>query len=250
VIVLAAFVIVIVCTLTAAVVLRRHQPAQQLTLGIPAYGYPTMGTMWSRFATLPPSAIVVHNPASGPGEQVDVVYQLALGVVRARNVTVYGYIDTAYGTRSLDAIEEEARRFEELYQPDGIFLDQTPPHRDGFGFVRAAVLHLRALGFEVALNPGQPDIDPDYAELGDHVVNFEGRYDDYVDASFPDWLDETDAEHFWHLVYDAPDEAALDRVMQLARERHAGVLFVTDARMPNPWDRLPPYWPAQVRKLS
>lgn len=33
---------------------------------------------------------------------------------------------------------------------------------------------------------------------------------------------------------------------EAAREKHLGVVFVTDDGLPNPWDWLPPYWEKEV----
>ena len=33
-----------------------------------------------------------------------------------------------------------------------------------------------------------------------------------------------------------------------AAQRNAGVLYATDGTMPNPWDRLPPYWMASSER--
>ncbi len=53
-----------------------------MTLGVPAYGHPVAGDMWERLAQLPTDAVVILNPASGPGIAVDPAYTGA-----ARRVT-------------------------------------------------------------------------------------------------------------------------------------------------------------------
>ena len=38
--------------------------------------------------------------------------------------------------------------------------------------------------------------------------------------------------------------------LKLAVSRNAGMVFITDAKMPNPWDRLPSYWQAEVQAIK
>ena len=99
----------------------------------------------------------------------------------------------------------------------------------------------------VSLNPGQPFFDPRYLEIADHVVNFEGTYETYLAARFPDWIRGHSPNKFWHLIYEVPDVAAMRKTIELVGRNHAGLLYVTDAGGPNPWNRLPSYWEGLVR---
>ena len=100
------------------------------------------------------------------------------------------------------------------------------------------------------VNPGQPDIEPEYAELADIVINFEGPYEDYGPLRVPAWTERFPREKFWHLVHTAPDASMMREVLDEAPGRHAGIIYVTDALMPNPWDRLASYWPEQLALLD
>ena len=86
--------------------------------------------------------------------------------------------------------------------------------------------------------------------LADHVVEFEGTRGAYLA------MDAGSGEHggslatSWHLVYDVRTETDMREVVALARDRGAGLLFVTDGVMPNPWDRLPAYWHQQVSLIG
>ena len=59
-----------------------------------------------------------------------------------------------------------------------------------------------------------------------------------------------DPDKFWHLVYEVPDFTAMKEMVALARERHAGLVYLTDATMPNPWGRLPVYWDAELALMA
>jgi hypothetical protein len=213
-----------------------------MKFGIPAYAYPTDRTMWSALAALPPGSTIILDPADGPGKAMDPTYQRALAPVRERGVKILGYIDTAFGTRDVSTILEEAKAYEAWYQPDGIFLDQTPGDASFLPAFRTIIVGLRSQGYQVVLNPGQPKIAPEYVDLADHVINFEGTWASYQKFRVPRWVRTFPRDKFWHLVHETGDAATMRRAVRFALQRHAGTVYVTDATMPNPWNRLPVYW--------
>ena len=219
-------------------------------LGVPAYGYPGTG-VWERLVELPPGSVVILDPANGPGESPDPRYEFSVGAVASRGVRVFGYVDTDYGSRPADAMVEDIRRYCEWYRPEGIFLDQTPASAAASSAIVEAASRVRAAGLALAINPGQPDIHPGDAELADHVVDFEGPLELYRATRFVSpWRRRHDPDKFWHLVYEVPDGAAMRETVSLALERHAGVVHMTDGTLPNPWDRLPPYWDAELALVA
>jgi hypothetical protein len=217
--------------------------------GIPAYFYPVAGDAhWSRVSEMSPRTLIVVNPANGPGTAIDPNYVAALkGAGRSRPV-LYGYVDTAYGTRSADLVRQEAKLWRAWYAVDGIFLDQTSSGADDVDYYAGLADWLHAAGLEVAMNPGQPVLDRRYVRMADHVVTFEGPYQQYVEQRFPTSRRGAVSRKAWHLVYDVPDRRRMREVVALARSRGVGLVYVTDGSMPNPWDRLPAYW-AQEQQL-
>lgn len=218
-------------------------------LGVPAYGYPGTG-VWEQLTRLPAGSFVILDPADGPGRSVDPRYLSALAPVAERGVRVLGYVDSNYGQRPLDEMADEIRRYQHWYQPSGIFLDQTPAAASANQAIRALAASLRSQRLPLVINPGQPDIDPADASLADHVVNFEGPLGVYRRTRFPAWTQALEATKLWHLVYEVGDPAAMRRVAAMAQRRNAGILHITDARMPNPWERLPSYWDAELAHTS
>lgn len=217
-------------------------------LGMPAYEYPG-GGLWRELAALPFGSLVVVDPADGPGNAVDPTYVAAISTVRGQGVGILGYVTTDYGNRSADEMIREVASYERWYQPTGIFLDQTPRASISRKAIVTTCEYVRSRHMSIAINPGQPDIDPDDTSMCDYVVNFEGPLDDYRRAQFPSWTTQVGPEKFWHLVYDVPDRSSLRTVLASAGNR-AGVVLVTDASMPNPWGRLPAYWKDELRLLS
>ena len=215
-------------------------------VGVPAYFYPTPGSQhWTQLLTAAGGAIVIVNPADGPGATVDRVYQSVVSQLRDKGATVYGYVDSAYGNRDSATILADARRFRAWYQVGGIFLDQTAPTAAHLGYYQGLISTLHADGLEVAMNPGQPQIDRRYMDLVEHVVLFEGSYRSYLSARFASWVGDYSPSKVWHLVYNVPDTRAMARVLHLATGRNVGVVFVTNGVLPNPWNALPPYWDAE-----
>jgi hypothetical protein len=232
----------------ALVVVTGDTPAQPQTLGVPAYFYPAPNDgYWRQLTEAPRGTIVIVNPASGPGPSVDARYAAMIPVLERAGCIPYGYVDTAYGFREPDQIVAEARLWSSWYGVKAVFLDQTAPTAAHLDYYRGIVGRLHADGFEVAMNPGQPEVDPRYLDLVEHVVLFEGAYETYLAASFPAWVKDYPPARVWHLVYDVPDSAVMSNVVRLARARHAGVVYATDGVMPNPWQSLPPYWAAERR---
>jgi hypothetical protein len=218
------------------------------TLGVPAYFYPWPGSQaWKDVSRTHSPTILIMNPMNGPGVRVDSNYTAALAGLRTRGLTLYGYVDTDYGARLADTIVAEAETYRTWYRAAGIFLDQTAPTAEHLDYYGDITTRLHAAGFEVAMNPGQPAVDRRYLDLVEHVVNFEGTYGLYLTQAFPPWIDGYPPAKMWHLVYEVPSRSAMDEVLTLARRRRAGVVYVTDRSMPNPWDGLPAFWDAERR---
>jgi hypothetical protein len=51
---------------------------------------------------------------------------------------------------------------------------------------------------------------------------------------------------FAHLTYAVAGAERMTNFVQLAVQRHAGFIYVTDDGGSNPWDTLPSYWEAEV----
>ena len=215
-------------------------------VGLPAYFYPWPGgSDWWRLSELDGPLLIIANPANGPGEAVDNSYVSALADARRSGAQVLGYIDDAYGGATVDQMLGEMRRHRDWYGVDGFFLDRT--RGDSSALERCAPLSSAAhdAGLLIAVNPGQPEVDPRFLAVADHVVMFEGDLATYARTEFRAWVHLHDRARMWHLVYDVP-ATALDTVAELASQRHAGMLFATDlSAAVGPWSALPSYWPNQ-----
>jgi hypothetical protein len=220
----------------------------ELRLGIPAYGYPGTG-VWESFFALPAGCLVVMDPADGPGEAIDPRYRDAVSAAISQGLRVFGYVTADYGRRGAAAMEEEIERYREWYDCAGVFLDQTPASSSSNAEIVTAASAVRRRAMSLAINPGQAEIDPQDTEFADHVVNFEGTHSTYRTTRFPTWTHNVSSNKFWHLIYEVADVRAMRAVATAAEHANAGIVYITDATMPNPWHRVPAYWSQEQQLL-
>jgi len=224
--------------------------AESCIAGVPSYFYPwPASTWWQQFADLRPGSLIIINPASGPGEAVDARYRAVIESARGRGLVVFGYVDSDYGAIAVDRIAEEISRHRSWYSVDGIFLDQVAPDDSSLPHYTDIARRVHDEGMSVAFNAGQPDIDKGYTAVADHVVVFEGPLSTYLDCQFPRWSADIAPNRLWHLVYGVATAAEMHRVVARAAASNAGIVYVTDGILPNPWDHLPPYWDREQQLL-
>ena len=207
-------------------------------LAVPAYFHPQREAHTWALLTGRASAVglVVVNPCSGVGDGTDTTYRtLCAG---PWGPTVAGYVDTAYATRPLDEIAREADAYRRHYGVAGIFADQVTSGAAHLGYYRELAARLRETGTRrIVFNPGTVP-DAGYLEIADIVVTFEDTAEAYAR-----WRAEVPVgpAATCHLVHDAP-VGTHQEVLALAARRGATYAFVTDRRLPNPWDGLPSGW--------
>ena len=219
-----------------------------LSIGVPAYYYP--GPVWHETVAAGPAVrYLVVNPGDGPGPARDAAYVPAIAHVRP-HVRLLGYVATTWGARPVAAVLEDVRRFRDWYGITDVFLDEASTSREQLPHYRELTRAVRDGGEDVvvALNPGVPP-DEGYACLADLLLEFEGSWSTYARWSPPDWQREHPRERFWHVVHDTPARR-MRSALRHATACRAGVVYVTDRRLSNPWDGLPSYWAAEVAAVS
>ena len=225
-------------------------PGTSQRLLVPAYFYP-FGTLWQEMAdTLAAhglEAVIVANPANGPGTERDWMYGDAIEYCRAKGHTVLGYVDTNHRLRKLSDVKADVAEFYRLYPAiEGIFLDQVSNeparpvkrhYRDLYRWIKSARPDSLVVG-----NPGVPALTRwpvRGSGIADVLCVFEGAAADYLDWDPPRWVRSRDPGAFAHLVYASEDAEMTAAVAAASRARHAGWIFVTQGLVPHPWG-LPP----------
>jgi hypothetical protein len=211
-------------------------------LSVPAYFHPERDARaWALLAGRAPAVgLVVVNPCSGVGDGTDPAYAaLCSGPWQP---LIAGYVDTAYAARPLVDVVAEADTYRRRYGVGAVFADQVTSDAGHLGYYRELAARLRASGGRrIVLNPGTVP-HADYLSIADVVVTFE---DTAAAHARPQPRVPDGRAAVCHLVHDAPP-ASHHAVLARAARRGATYAFVTDRRLPNPWDGLPTGWAASA----
>ena len=201
-------------------------------LAVPAYFHPERDARaWALLACRAPAVgLVVVNPCSGVGDGTDPAYAALCSGPWRRSIA--GYVDTAYATRPLADVVAEAAAYRRRYGVGAVFADQVTSDAAHLGYYRELADRLRP--GRLVLNPGTVP-HAGYLELAGVVVTFEGTAAVHARRQ-P--RGPAGPAAVCHLVHDAPP-ATHRAVLARAARRGATYAFVTDRRLPNPWDGLP-----------
>ena len=212
---------------------RRVSPGSAAGI-VPAYFGPWANEEWELLVRLRP-AIVVINPANGPGRAPHGGYRENVDRCRAFGADVLGYVATGWLRRPIDEVADDVTNYGSWYGTSGAFFDEIP---NGSARGRLATLaRLNALTGRqrTVFNCGQP-IPLRWYRVFPEVLwgTFEGAPAQLLETSFLG-----PALRQIHLVHSVPSSATSTVVAELAR-RGVGFSCVTTDEMPNPWDVCPP----------
>ncbi len=214
------------------------QPVSTLGLGAVSYYYP--GIRWDALLLRKPRVVII-NPNSGPGQAANTAYQAQVQKAHVAGAKVLAYVWTDYGKRSVEAVQTDIQKYRSWYNIDGIFLDEASNTALMLPYYDSLCYGIRNQGLLVCLNSGVPTTE-DYAKIADYLMVSEGTAANYLAAQFrPAW--ETMpayAGKCWHAVHSCP-VGSMPAVVALAKKRGAGLLWVTDDVMTNPYDTNPTY---------
>jgi hypothetical protein len=222
------------------------QVEAEQSVAIPSYFYP--GELWQRLESAAPTVgLAIINPDNGPGRRRDAEYAAEVERARSQGIWVLGYVYTLQGARAFaNKVKKDIDRYYDWYGVDGIFVDEAPGTDECVkkGYYKTIYQYIKAKGgtAKVVLNPGT-QTNECYMEVSDILINFEDEYAQYLDWQPSGWERKYPADRFWHLVHSTA-QADMPNAVGLAKQRHAGWVYVTPDVMDNPWDSLPPedYW--------
>jgi Spherulation-specific family 4/Bacterial Ig domain len=246
----SAIVTVVVATGAFGLASTGAAVCQQLV--VPAYFYP--GQYWTEAinSSPVPHAMIMDVSGVGAGSAPDPNYVTAVQQAQARGIDVIGYVDTAYGTRSISAVETEVNNYKAWYNVTDIFFDQAASSSSYLSYYQTIsdYVRTRTAGATVILNPGvYPD--QSYMGLGDIVLAFEGTYAEYLAASVPSWVTNYPASDFAAVVFAASGTSSMTQALALASERNTANVYVTDnSSSTNPYNDLPSYWTSELSGVA
>jgi Spherulation-specific family 4 len=231
--------------------------ASKIEIVVPAYFYPSAGSDWNDLnaaaSKIPITAIM--NPFNGPGNSLDANYVAAVNSLRAAGGRVIGYVYTSYTSRPIQQVLSDIDRYDTWYNVDGIFVDEmanTGP-AERLNYYRDIYNHIKSIdpNWEVMGNPGTATIEQYLTwPTADRLMVFENVGAAYPGYSPSNWNFSYNRSTFVHLVHTEASLADMLSHLDLAVQRNAGGIYVTDDVLPNPWNRLPTYWSALVDAVA
>jgi hypothetical protein len=102
----------------------------------------------------------------------------------------------------------------------------------------------------VVSNPGIPCDDAFLKQAISDVTCVFANFEGFGAFELPAALRLYDPLRFAALSYNVNDVEVMRAVVKDAILKKIGYLYVTDGKGPNPWDRLPTYWEAEVDAVS
>ncbi|KAG2490733.1 hypothetical protein HYH03_010888 [Edaphochlamys debaryana] len=241
-------------------------PADPRGMGvmIPLYVDPEDLALIDRVAAYGSSCTVsalVSGEGTGP-PQDHVIHMAAFKRLADAGVKLYGYVHTLIAApdtavRRVADVTADIRTWFDHYGTvlTGIFVDEVeeePSNANALSYYGALADVIHARGGRVVFNPGT-QIGCRLAGLADVYVRFE--------SSAADWRSEVrdgarcdcaSSAACALLVYRQDDGSAgaLQGLVAQAEDRGFSFVYLTDDRLPNPWDALPSYWPAFMRAVT
>ncbi|XP_063900029.1 uncharacterized protein LOC135119547 [Zophobas morio] len=247
----------------------KHHPS---TVVFPFYIYPDFGSSVSAWQTLYESAldnslqfIVIINPNDGPGFKLNLEYQL--GCEKLNNfVKLFGYVSTTYGTRDMQEVIEDIERWVVWYSISGLFLDEVTSHKQDLTYYRRLCSFIYSKYgklFQIMLNPGRVPHE-DYFRLCNYIVTFENFYSNWNKENLYQYDGSTIKHHHFSeelntdfecctqvaLIHSCPSEFVMKKALKLCKVRKLRAIFITNEKMPNPWNKIPKYWPQFLYNLK
>lgn len=228
----------------------------RLRLLVPAYFYPAGEDMahWDKLLQAPdPAAIVIiANTASGPGKVADPNYVRIIGLARQKGFTVIGYVSTRYAARPLKETKEDIDRWI-LFYPGvrGIFFDEQASSPDRIAYYADLYEYARKeRGLSLVINnPGTTCAEEYLAQPVADVVCLIESNKDLSEFHAPAWMSRYQAARFAGAFPKIDNPEKMKHYVREMLVKGVGHCYITDGQQPNPWNRLPRYWDAEVEAV-
>jgi hypothetical protein len=224
-----------------------------MKLLVPAYFYPGGESLqhWNRLIESPLAAdiVAIVNPNSGPGKAADASYTKVLERARRQGITLIGYISTRYAARPLLEVKAEVDHWIRFYPNiQGIFFDEQASAADHILYYAALYDYVRKeRGLRLVMTgPGTTCAEEYFARPAADVVCVVEAAKDASAYRRPAWAAHYPENRFAGLLCQIDTPVQMQQCLQEMRSNRIGYCYITDAKQPNPWDRLPSYWEAET----
>lgn len=227
--------------------------AAPLGLMVPAYFSPADVSYWDELnsAAKQVPLVVIINPDSGPGATRNETYVHVLSKLHQAGGKAIGYIHTSYGERPFADVKREIDLYLSFYAVDGFFIDEmtSDENTDHLNYYASTYQYIKSRNpvYIVTGNPGT-NTREDYLKkpTDDSLMIFEDNSTNYPAFSPAKWVAKYPATQFVHLPYNVATSATMTNYMELAVNRNANWIYITDDTLPNPYNTLPSYWTNEV----
>jgi hypothetical protein len=207
---------------------------------------PDGSLMWDAVIAAQP-ALALINPGSGPGLVASTSYAALVPRAQAAGVPIFGYTHTRYGARPIAEVKADIDNHKLWYGVAGVFIDTTSNKPEHVAYYQEICDYAHARHMQVCLNPGTQCLE-DHARMADFVMCSEGDVPTYRARVARPWEAQY-ASKLWHCVHSCA-AAEMPSIVALAKERRAGLLYVTDDVLPNPYNHLATNFAALVAELA
>ena len=199
-----------------------------------------------------PSSILRAAPAPAR----DPKYVAVVDNLRRAGGRVFGYVSTQYGNRDLNAVIKDIENIYKFYNINGIFVDEMASGQETCPYYEKYLSIHQSQAFR--LQGGRQSRDALHARTipgcGRHPGDLRRPRRTLMPISNRSpsrrGLRSTRANRFANIVYGVSSDAGLRRALGKTRQSNAGSIFITDGRMPNPYNGLPPYWAQEVAAIQ
>lgn len=222
--------------------------ANKLRLLIPAYFYPGGPGMkeWDKLlkAATQVEIIAIINPSTGPGMEPDPNYTTILNEMLKVGVLPIGYVPTHYGKRPAQQVEKDVQRWFQFYpQVQGLFLDEQASEGKMYKYYLdiAQLARQKKPGALIVTNPGA-FCDPVYLVSPAINIVCVTEHGKDVEPRIPEEIKQETLSKLAFLMYKIESREKMNQLLAGVSQQKAGYLYITDADLPNPWERLPKYW--------
>jgi hypothetical protein len=232
-------------------------PFRRLRMLVPAYIYPTGDGRkeWQRLidAASKVEIVAIANPSSGPGSEPNFDYTTIFTEARGQGITLIGYVSTQYAKRPIAEIKHDIDTWVEFYpQIRGFFFDQQSPEGRHAKYYADLGAYARQILRDplVITNPGVPCDEAYLAQAISNVTCVFVNYEGFDQFELPAAFDVYEPARFAALPYNISNVETMCTAVKDAIIKRIGYLYISDAKPPNQWGKLPSYWQEEVEAVS
>jgi hypothetical protein len=231
--------------------------SRRLRLLVPTYIYPAGEGRkeWLRLfdAAAKVEIVAIVNPDSGPGREQNIDYHATFTEANKLGIALLGYVSTDFGKRPQAEIRKDVDTWLAFYpQIRGFFFDQQPSegdHAAQFAELRDYVKR-KLPDPLVVTNPGVPCDEAYLAQNVSDVTCVFSNFQGFEPFDLPATFKPYDPSRFAAMPYNIPDAETMRTFLKEAIVKRIGYIYISDAKPPNPWGKLPAYWEAEVDAVS